>query len=61
MFVAEDEPLLEALVEASVFTLPFDGVVEARTPARASWWPIPATGPDAWMPRDLGRGGDPAA
>ena len=46
VFVGEDGALLDGLVEASVFTRPFAGVVEARTPA-GDVVPIPATGPDA--------------
>lgn len=46
VFVGEDGALLDGLVEASVFTRPFAGVVEARTTEGVSV-PIPATGPDA--------------
>ena len=46
VFVGEDDALLDGLVEASVFTRPFAGVVEARTPAGVVV-PIPATGHDA--------------
>lgn len=46
VFVGEDGALLDGLVEASVFTRPFAGVVEARTTDGVAV-PIPATGPDA--------------
>jgi monoamine oxidase len=46
VFVGGNGALLDGLVEASVFTRPFPGVVEARTPEGVTV-PIPATGPDA--------------
>lgn len=46
VFVDYDGALLDGLVEASVFTRPFAGVVEARTVEGVSV-PIPSTGPDA--------------
>ena len=46
IFVGDDGALLDGLVEASVFTRPFAGVVEARTMEGVSV-PIPSTGPDA--------------
>lgn len=46
VFVGDDGALLDGLVEASVFTRPFAGVVEARTTEGVAV-PIPTTGPDA--------------
>ena len=46
VLVPDDEPLVEALGAASVDTVPFDGVVEARTPEGVAV-AIPPTGDEA--------------
>jgi hypothetical protein len=46
VLLPDDEPLTEALAAASVETVPFDAVVQARTSAGDSV-PIPTTGDDA--------------